>query len=71
MPSLPDLVGFLQHGRVDMMDEPDLVLPTAQEINDMTPYEGALRLHFYVSALLLCYVVTLVLGTLIMVLGSV
>ena len=29
-PELPDLIGFLQRGRVDMMDEPESVLPTAQ-----------------------------------------
>lgn len=53
-----------------MMDEPDLVLPTAQEISEMSEREGTLRLHFYVSALFLCYLVTLGLGTCIMVLGS-
>lgn len=29
-PELPDLIGFLQRGRLDMMDEPESVLPTAQ-----------------------------------------
>lgn len=53
-----------------MMDEPESVLPTAQEISEMSEREGTLRLHFYVSALFLCYLVTLALGTCIMVLGS-
>eukprot|EP00435_Cladocopium_sp_Y103_P008223 s3723_g2.t1 len=67
---LPDLVGLLQRGRVEMMDEPDSVLPTAKEVDEMSEKEGAFRLHFYVSALLLCYFFTQILGTSIMVLGS-
>lgn len=70
MPILPDLVGFLLRGRVEMMDEPDSFLPTAKEIEEMSETEGTFRLHFFVSALLLCYFITQMLGTSIMVLGS-
>eukprot|EP00439_Symbiodinium_sp_Y106_P020119 s1593_g2.t1 len=73
---LPDIVGIghqLLHRRVPeegaWVEAPQLMLPTTEEIAEMPTSEREQRARFYLSAFLLTYGVTLVVGTAIMKVG--